>query len=177
MVTNVPKLTHTDSVSMRLINIDKFLEMDWVMRMGGQVYHRTKVLELHDDKTTQYAILSHRWIDPTEVDYEEMVGLAKMDREERDEIRGRLGYQKILDTCYQAKDDGYEWMWADTCCIDKRSSLKPSTQCIGGIKTLRYAMGISTMCLAPFLLRATMKSIPIRMVGRSGFRVGGHYRR
>ena len=126
MVTNVPKLTHTDSVSMRLINIDKFLEMDWVMRMGGQVYHRTKVLELRDDKTTKYAILSHRWIDPTEVDYEEMVGLAKMDREERDEIRGRRGYQKILDTCYQAKDDGYEWMWADTCCIDKRSSAELS---------------------------------------------------
>ena len=33
----------------------------------------------------------HRWIDPTEVGYEEMVDLAKMDRQEQDEIRGRQG--------------------------------------------------------------------------------------
>jgi len=36
---------------------------------------RTKVLEFGDDKT-QYAILSHRWM-AQEVDYDEMVGLAK----------------------------------------------------------------------------------------------------
>ena len=87
---------------------------------------RTKVLKFCDDDTTEYAILSHRWIDPTEVDYEEMVDLAKMDREEQDEIRGRPGYKKIVDTCEQAKRDGYEWLWIDTCCIDKRSSAELS---------------------------------------------------
>ena len=87
---------------------------------------RTKVLEFRDDEATEYAILSHRWIDPTEVDYEEMIDLAKMDREERDEICGRLGYKKIVNTCQQAKQDGYEWVWIDTCCIDKRSSAELS---------------------------------------------------
>jgi len=29
-----------------------------------------------------YVILTHRWINPTEVDYEEMIDLAKMDRME-----------------------------------------------------------------------------------------------
>ena len=66
-----------------------------------------------DDETTEYAILSHRWVDSTEVDYEEMVNLAKMDRQEQDEIRGRLGYKKIVDTCEQAKKDGYKWVWVD----------------------------------------------------------------
>ena len=87
---------------------------------------RTKVLEFRDDETTNYAILSHWWIDSTEVDYEEMVDLAKMDRQEQDEIRGRLGYKKIVDTCKQMKLDGYKWVWVDTCCIDKRSSAELS---------------------------------------------------
>ena len=94
--------------------------------MGRSVDRRTKVLEFHDDAATKYAILSHRWIAPTEVDYEEIVDLVKLDVEERKEIRQRLGYRKILDTCRQAKRDGYEWVWVDTCCIDKRSSAELS---------------------------------------------------
>ena len=111
---------------MRLINIDAFLRRERFFHSGRGVERRTKVLEFREDETTNYAILSHRWIDPTEVDYEEMVDLAKMDRQEQDEIRGRLGYKKIVDTCKQAKLDGYEWVWVDTCCIDKRSSAELS---------------------------------------------------
>ena len=110
---------------MHLINIKALLERDQLMSMGRQVDRRIKVLELRDNETTNYVILSHRWID-AEVDYEEMVGLAKVDNEERDEIRRCPGYKKILDTCKQAKRDGYEWVWADTCCIDKRSSAELS---------------------------------------------------
>ena len=111
---------------MRLINIDVFFRRESLFHSGEQVDRRTKVLEFRDDETTEYAILSHRWIDPTEVDYEEMVDLAKMDKQEQDEIRGRLGYKKIVDTCKQARKDGYEWVWVDTCCIDKRSSAELS---------------------------------------------------
>ena len=112
--------------SMRLINIDAFLQREQLFHLGRRVERRTKVLEFRDDEATEYAILSHRWIDPTEVNYEEMVDLAKMNRQEQDEIRGRLGYKKIVDTCKQAKQDGYEWVWIDTCCIDKRSSAELS---------------------------------------------------
>ncbi|KAI6145888.1 heterokaryon incompatibility protein-domain-containing protein, partial [Pisolithus tinctorius] len=73
-----------------------------------------------DDKGTRYAILSHRWGD--EVGYEEMTGLMKMEKGEREEVRQRYGYQKIIKSCEQAMKDGYQWMWIDTCCIDKRSS-------------------------------------------------------
>ena len=92
------------------------------MSMGMQVERRAKVFDFRDDEATEYAILSHRWIGDTEVDYDEMVDLAKMQKGERDEIRERAGYKKILDTCLQAKKDGYDWAWVDTCCIDKRSS-------------------------------------------------------
>ena len=112
--------------SMRLINVDAFLRRDRLFHLGRRVERRTKVLEFCNDETTEYVILSHRWVDSTEVDYEEIIDLAKMDRQEQDEIRGRQGYTKIVDTCKQAKKDRYKWVWVDTCCIDKRSSAKLS---------------------------------------------------
>ncbi|KAL4074695.1 heterokaryon incompatibility protein-domain-containing protein [Scleroderma yunnanense] len=110
---------------MRLINIQAFLEREDLIRERKHVDRRTKVLEFCDDEATDYAILSHRWIDE-EVDYDEMVELAKMEQEERDEIRQREGYRKILSSCEQAKKDGCKWVWVDTCCIDKRSSAELS---------------------------------------------------
>ena len=121
-----PRLKCTVSGSMRLINIDAFLQRERLFQWGREVERRTKVLEFRHDEATEYAILSHRWIDPTEVDYEEIVDLAKMDRQEQDEVRGRLGYKKLVDTCKQAKNDGYKWVWVDTCCIDRRSSAELS---------------------------------------------------
>jgi hypothetical protein len=32
------------------------------------------------------------------------------------------GFQKVRRCCEQAIQDGFEWAWVDTCCIDKRSS-------------------------------------------------------
>ena len=110
---------------MRLINVKAFLEREELIRKRKRVDRRVKVLEFGNDEATEYAILSHRWI-AQEVDYDEMVELAKMDRKERDEIRQRDGYRKILQSCKQAQKDGYERLWVDTCCIDKRSSAELS---------------------------------------------------
>ncbi|KAI5985043.1 heterokaryon incompatibility protein-domain-containing protein, partial [Pisolithus albus] len=77
-----------------------------------------------DDTTTRYAILSHRW--GAEVNYEEMIRLMKMEEEEREGVKQRHGYQKIIKSCEQAMKDGYGWLWVDTCCIDKRSSAELS---------------------------------------------------
>ncbi|KAI5985761.1 heterokaryon incompatibility protein-domain-containing protein, partial [Pisolithus albus] len=77
-------------------------------------------LEELDDKSTNYAILSHRW--GNEVTYDEMIGLTAMKPRKRGDVRERDGYQKIIKCCEQAKKDGYRWLWIDTCCIDKRSS-------------------------------------------------------
>ena len=111
--------------SMRLINVEAFLEREQLIREGKRVDRRAKDLQFSDDEVTEYAILSHRWTEQ-EVDHNEIVKLAKMDEEERSEIRQRDGYRKILQSCEQAKKDGYKWLWADTCCIDKRSSAELS---------------------------------------------------
>ena len=110
---------------MRLINVNAFLERERLIREGKRVDRRAKVLEFGDDEVAEYAILSHRWTEQ-EVDYTEVVKLAKMDEEERTEIRQRDGYRKILQSCEQAEKDGYKWLWIDTCCIDKRSSAELS---------------------------------------------------
>ena len=110
---------------MRLINIKAFLEREELIRGRKQVNRRAKVLEFSDDEATEYAILSHRWTSQ-EVDYAEIVKLAKKPAEERNEIRQRDGYRKILQSCEEAQKDGYEWLWVDTCCIDKRSSVELS---------------------------------------------------
>ncbi|KAJ0122048.1 HET-domain-containing protein [Diaporthe amygdali] len=64
-----------------------------------------------------YAILSHTWEDG-EVSFEDLqdVSLA----------RQMKGFNKIKYCCEQAAEDGFEWAWVDTCCIDKTSSAELS---------------------------------------------------
>ncbi|KAI6150121.1 heterokaryon incompatibility protein-domain-containing protein [Pisolithus thermaeus] len=102
---------------MKLLDIEVVLNRDKGIQ---QARRKSQVMEELDDMTTSYAILSHRW--GAEVSYEEMIGFTKMEEEERGEVKQRDGYQKIIKSCEQAKKDGYEWLWIDTCCIDKRSS-------------------------------------------------------
>lgn len=40
------------------------------------------------------------------------------------EIRRRTGYKKIIDTCRQAQKDGLDWVWVNTCCVDKKGSFE-----------------------------------------------------
>ena len=67
---------------MRLIIISAFLEREKLVSIRRQVDRLIKVLEFRDDESTKYAILSHRWMDYTEADYEGIADLAKMDRQE-----------------------------------------------------------------------------------------------
>lgn len=59
-----------------------------------------------------YAILSHRW-------REEEVLFADIHQEY---AKGMKGYAKVEGCCGQARRDGYQYVWIDTCCIDKNSS-------------------------------------------------------
>ncbi|KAI1367675.1 heterokaryon incompatibility protein-domain-containing protein [Xylaria arbuscula] len=63
-----------------------------------------------------YAILSHTWgrEEVSFSDFQEGKG------------QGLAGYKKIRGCCEQAKSDGLDAVWIDTCCIDKRSSAELS---------------------------------------------------
>ncbi|THU89676.1 HET-domain-containing protein, partial [Dendrothele bispora CBS 962.96] len=59
-----------------------------------------------------YVILSHRWEEGQEVSLQDMRHLSP-------DIRQRSGFRKIMNACGQAFNDGFSYIWVDTCCIDK----------------------------------------------------------
>lgn len=61
---------------------------------------------------------SHTWGDG-EVTYSEWPSSL-------DAIIERAGFLKIKNACEQARKDGYDYLWADTVCIDKSSSAELS---------------------------------------------------
>ncbi|KAF2738574.1 HET-domain-containing protein [Polyplosphaeria fusca] len=81
---------------MRLINIGTLLLEEFV-----------------GSATPPYAILSHTW-------GEEEVSLQQFLQPELH--KKKLGYQKIERACAQAAKSGFQYIWVDTCCIDKTSS-------------------------------------------------------
>ncbi|KAI6137285.1 heterokaryon incompatibility protein-domain-containing protein [Pisolithus sp. B1] len=111
------------ALRMKLLHVGNVLKREEDIQHTGVEYDVIKEL---GDKTMRYAILSHRWKDGSEVTYKEMIGLTKMDERKKVEVRKRSGYQKIIKCCEQAMKDDFEWLWIDTCCIDKRSSAELS---------------------------------------------------
>ncbi|KAH9203297.1 heterokaryon incompatibility protein-domain-containing protein, partial [Leptodontidium sp. 2 PMI_412] len=84
---------------MRLLHTKKFE----LQEFGG-------IEELH------YAILSHTW-------GKEEVTLQDIKTNEAMELEG---YKKVRKACSVAAADGFEYIWIDTCCIDKTSSAELS---------------------------------------------------
>jgi hypothetical protein len=74
--------------------------------------------ELHEFASSppDYAILSHTWGEE-EVTFEDLKTPA---------YTSKLGYKKIDGCCRQAHNDDFQWVWIDTCCIDKSSSAELS---------------------------------------------------
>ncbi|KAI0535072.1 heterokaryon incompatibility protein-domain-containing protein [Xylaria digitata] len=66
-----------------------------------------------------YAILSHTWGD-------EEVSFIEWQDESFKLVEKKEGFNKIRLCCKQAASEGLEWVWIDTCCIDKRSSVELS---------------------------------------------------
>ncbi|KAJ8131546.1 hypothetical protein O1611_g2085 [Lasiodiplodia mahajangana] len=68
-----------------------------------------------------YAILSHTWGNE-EVLYQNMTKRCVLNRS----WHRMKGARKVLKSCEVAKSKGFEWIWIDTCCIDKTSSAELS---------------------------------------------------
>jgi hypothetical protein len=85
----------------------------WLLNSG------TLELDLYyDNKTPHYTILSHVWGE-NEVSFQQING-------SRTEIQNHAGYVKIQKCCEQAANHGFEYVWIDTCCIDKTNSAELS---------------------------------------------------
>lgn len=101
---------------MRLINVKKYV-----------------LEEFTGSRIPRYAILSHTWGD-REVSFKDMEKLySDADRDSdvpslnvRLRIKGEEKFMKIKMACQQALTDSHEYIWIDTCCIDKSSSAELS---------------------------------------------------
>lgn len=69
--------------------------------------------EFFDSQVPVYCILSHRWGND-EVDHAQI-----RDQRVRPETQG---YRKVYGACQLASQREFDWIWIDTCCIDKTSS-------------------------------------------------------
>jgi hypothetical protein len=72
---------------------------------------------VNHEQAPPYAILSHTWGDE-EVAFQDMADL--------DTARKKAGFAKINHCCRRALHEGWDWVWVDTCCIDKTSSAELS---------------------------------------------------
>jgi hypothetical protein len=85
-------------------------------------------------KSPRYAILSHTWgVDEDEVTFKEFVAGSG---------NAKAGYGKIQFCAEQAIRDGLQYIWVDTCCIDKSSSAELSK----AINSMFYWYRDSTKC-------------------------------
>ena len=71
-----------------------------------------ELAEFMSDEAPEYAILSHTWGN-------DEVSLADFNKLEK---RSSTGFLKIQRACSLAKGRGHQYIWIDTCCIDKSSS-------------------------------------------------------
>lgn len=86
---------HAERLEMRLLNVHTLaLEDSWV-------------------SSPNYAILSHTW-GTDEVSFQEMSDPAR--------ARQKIGFSKIRKACDRAQSQGHDYLWIDTCCIDRSSS-------------------------------------------------------
>jgi hypothetical protein len=74
--------------------------------------------EFYNEDIPPYAILSHTWDERQEIIYGEDCTLHH--------VKAKKGYDKILNTCKRAHEDKIDYVWIDTCCIDKSSSAELS---------------------------------------------------
>ncbi|KAF7951592.1 hypothetical protein EAE96_006896 [Botrytis aclada] len=75
-----------------------------------------RVQEFSQRNIPSYAILSHRW-EEDEVTFEDI---------KNGNFNQRKGFAKLEECRRRAREDEYDWVWVDTCCIDKSSSAELS---------------------------------------------------
>ena len=80
---------------------------------------KTQILTtFRDGDEPAYAVLSHTWLYPNdrEVQFQDVQHLR--------DYKAKDGYRKIEFVCNRAKADGLNFVWVDTCCINKTDPLE-----------------------------------------------------
>ena len=77
-----------------------------------------KTQEFLPGKSPPYVIFSHRWKDE-EVSYKDLT-------QPKEDLFKLTGWTKLDSFCSSVEKDGWEWVWIDTCCIDRSSSAELS---------------------------------------------------
>jgi hypothetical protein len=101
-----------------------------VIRLYDKIHHLTDTMRLLNTSTYQlesflgttkppYAILSHTWEPEGELLFDDL-------KSSPDHYVSNPGFPKVKNTCTRAVQDGYSYVWIDTCCIDKSSSAELS---------------------------------------------------
>lgn len=78
--------------------------------------HTYQLEDFEGSHVPTYAILSHRW-EEDEVLFADVI---------KRRHEARKGWKKIKSCCEQARNNNLHYIWADTCCIDKKSSAELS---------------------------------------------------
>ncbi|OCK87344.1 HET-domain-containing protein, partial [Cenococcum geophilum 1.58] len=97
----------------------------------------TTSLELKDfigSNIPPYVILSHTWSDEEVLFDDIQKGTAAL----------KKGHAKLKGCCQKGAEDGFDWAWIDTCCIDKSSSAELSE----AINSMYEWYKKSTICYA-----------------------------
>ncbi|EJF59955.1 HET-domain-containing protein, partial [Dichomitus squalens LYAD-421 SS1] len=90
-----------------------------------------------DPKETEYAILSHTWRSREQTfDQLQLADSSILDDPELS--------RKVRGACRVARDAGYDYLWIDSCCIDKTSS----TELSESINSMYLWYGLSKVCYA-----------------------------
>ncbi|KAF5701879.1 hypothetical protein FMUND_13712 [Fusarium mundagurra] len=92
---------------------------EWYAEME-EIYGNGRFMQgLFDDASAYppYAILSHCW-------YSSEHELTFKDFEDLSQHTSKPGYSKIVSACYAAVTQGYEWLWADSVCINEEDAVE-----------------------------------------------------
>ena len=106
-----------------------------------------KLKEVGLDSAPRYAILSHRWFKAEE----ELSYQTIQDPDSLDTCAMR-GYRKVALFCREALRDGYDWVWVDSCCINKESSTE-LTEAINSMYKWYANAAVCYVYLEDFLAR------------------------
>jgi hypothetical protein len=98
----------------------------------------------------EYAILSHRWLEPNsdEVTYEDMQALSEAQKKKK-------GFDKIAQCCRLARERNLDYIWSDTCCIDKSNN----TEYQASINSMYSWYRDASVCIAYLGLTSTVANL------------------